>query len=67
MKLYVFYPDGHGPVTFMVAASSEAEARAAVEQRLASEPPDWLYGGTWPESYTLEVYQPGEVAINDNG
>jgi len=32
MKLYAFFPDGHGPFSFFVMAETEAEAVLAVEK-----------------------------------
>lgn len=32
MKLYAFYPDGHGPFSFFVMAETEEEAIAAIEE-----------------------------------
>ena len=66
MKLYVFRPDGHGPLTFMVLADSEVEAMNYVYTYIASQEDLYRddYFGT--DFYACEVYDVGEVAINDN-
>ena len=67
MKLYVWRPDGHGQKTFMVVAASEDEGRQAVTAYI-KENYDSDYGsdGWGTDYYMLEVFEPGQVAENDN-
>ena len=66
MKLYILRPGGHGEHTLIVCADGEAAAMAA-----------FMESPYWPEVaktrrllgegyYTVEIYNPGEVAVNDN-
>jgi hypothetical protein len=64
IRMYVFRPDGHGPPTYMVAAESAIAARIALQAYLLQRPipPDPFV----EESYTLEMYDVGQVTENDN-
>ena len=79
MKLYAFQPRGHGEFSFFVCAASEEEARQAVDahirQRkqqhvLAIERCDYesdcRAAGWGTDYYELTVFEPGQVAENDN-
>lgn len=63
-RLYGFYPDGHGPLSFFVVAGSEEEARKAINKFVADHPP--LYREEWPQNYEVEVVDAGQVLVNDN-
>lgn len=72
MKLYAFYPKGHGSYSFFVQASSEQEAMRMVSEYIKDHHTDekgWFkyeaYGwGT--EEYIMQVFEPGQVAENPN-
>lgn len=67
MKLYAFYPRGHGPSSFFVAAEDEQGARDSVSKFVASDKGATLYGADcWPHQYEVEEFEPGAVAINGN-
>jgi hypothetical protein len=66
IKLYAWQPDGHGSLSFFVAAGSEAEARAAIQQHIADEKIDNYECGGWPSDFDLIVVDVGEVVTNDN-
>jgi hypothetical protein len=72
MKIYCWRPNGHGPLTFSVLASSEVEAQTIIDNyiqehfresngRLRYEAQGWDTGG-----YELFVYQPGQVMVHEN-
>ena len=65
MRMFVWRPDGHGPYTFSVLAETQAEAVLAVVSEVQKINDSWLTGG-WPDGFTLEMYSPGQVALNDN-
>jgi hypothetical protein len=67
-KLYGFYPDGHGPVSFFVMAEDENEARATITRYTQTqEDYESYYVRDWPDSYTqvCEVGN-GQVLTNHN-
>lgn len=71
MQLYLWSPNGHGPLSFIVVAESEEAARAAVETHIEAKHPARPGHGPieragWPASYTLEVYAPNVVAEHQN-
>lgn len=55
MKLYAFYPKGHGQDSYFVCAASEAEARLAVETK-----------PHYADDYLMEIFEAGQVAENSN-
>lgn len=66
MKLYVFRPDGHGGETFAVIEESKEKALENIIEHM-----DKHYICTTKELlmsdyYTLEVYEQGQVMVNDN-
>jgi len=76
MKLYVFRPNGHGPLSWFVVANSHDEAitevQAEIDRRrtLAPGAQDWLskhdYDG-WDEGeYELETHGIGVVVSHAN-
>lgn len=80
MKLYAWKPRGHGEQSFFVAAESEGEARAAVDEEiqrllnLSSCDEDYWgdvythadFNGWGTDYYVLTVVEPGIVLRNDN-
>lgn len=64
MHLYLFRPQGHGPATFIVMADNEEEARKSVLVNKEYLHPCGLSADL--DEYDVEVYEAGEVAINDN-
>ncbi len=79
MKLYVWQPDYHGPLSFFVMAESEEKAEAEVNKYIhnhrkktintdkieqAITPYD--YDGLGSEGYSVKIYNENEVVINDN-
>jgi len=72
MKLYAFQPNGHGEKSFFVIAESEKEAREFVSKKIAEllangegySNYDFSSWGT--DYYRLEVFEIGQVALNDN-
>ena len=68
LRLYAFRPEGHGPQSFYVMASSEDHARAMVDEYVQDMRENQnIYGADeWPGNYTMEVAGIGEVMSNDN-
>ena len=71
MKLYVWRPKGHGELTFMVVAETMEDATIAVirhiqEHYTISAYPIYEAQGFGGGYYQLEIYEPGEVAENNN-
>ena len=81
MKLYAFKPNGHGEFSFFVMAENEQKAREAVdrygEKTKLYQGEDWEEGtrlnrdkhemqGWGSDYYSVEKYDPGEVAVNNN-
>jgi len=65
LKLYAFQPQGHGELSFFTIASSEDEARAAVDKHIKDTDCAWTNGwGT--DYYKLTVVEVGQVIENDN-
>lgn len=66
MKLYVMRPKGRGKLTFMVCAASQEEAMEAIRVTFERYDP-YDYKQCWgTDYYRLEVYETGQVAVNDN-
>lgn len=79
MKLFCFYPTGHGPLSYFVMAETKDEAVAAIKKELEkiyadnyhSSPIEdqYEYGHFYKsngESHKLEILEPLEVAMNEN-
>jgi hypothetical protein len=76
LRLFAFQPSGHGEPSFFVLASSEDEARKAIDARVAEvyassehEPygyDAWKDNSYGPDYYQLTVVSRGEVIENDN-
>lgn len=67
MFLYAWYPKDNGPWSFFVTAMNKEAAYKAVEEYRNKECISIEYFLTnWPVDYDLEVFAPGEVAINNN-
>ena len=69
VRLFAWQPQGHGELSFFVAARSEAEAREAVEKYIDNLGPGWrkAYEGKWgTDYYELTVLEVGQVITNDN-
>lgn len=69
MRLFVFRPNVYGANTFAVCASSDREARQAVEEHIEKTKGVWKLDEADSDGesiYKLEVYGPGQVAENDN-
>ena len=67
MFLYAWYPKGNGPWSFFVTAmNQEAAYKAVKEYRKKGRKTDSYFLANWPVDYDLEVFTPGEVAINNN-
>lgn len=71
MQLYLWSPNGHGPLSFMVVAESEEAARAAVDAHIEATHParpghEPIERAGWPKEYALEVYASGVVAEHQN-
>jgi hypothetical protein len=72
-KLFVFRPLSHGPSSFFVMAKNESEANATIEKFITEETErsilkgyDFDAEGFGTEDYELIVFEPGQVATNDN-
>jgi len=68
MNMFVFRPEGHGPLTFMVLAASKADAYDRVREYVNSKRrsgESYEYLG-WPRFYQCEGYPSGVVATNCN-
>ena len=74
MKLFAFYPNGHGPESFFVMAESLEQAKAQVQQFhsmykyidypiLKPVEDGYCIGET---EYTIEEYSENQVAFNNN-
>lgn len=68
MRLYVWRPDGHGPLSFFVMAEDEATARAAVDARVKAllKRHGYYVSGWGTSDYELTVYEAGEVVEHAN-
>lgn len=67
MKLFVFRPNGHGAETFAVMEDNEDAAKIKVLKAIQED----NYMCTSVESflsedYSTEIYEQGQVAVNDN-
>ncbi len=64
MKLYAFYPEGHGLRSFFVVADNETDARKQVDEYVKKYMDTILEYETseWPEDYELKVFDVGQVA-----
>lgn len=70
MKLYAWYPQSYGPLSFFTMAETEEEAETAVRKYRK----DMIQEGGmskyfmvgWPSQYRLVTFEQGEVAINNN-
>jgi hypothetical protein len=65
-SLFVWRPDGHGPLTLSVMSESQEQAEQAVRQYISVPRDDDSNCGNWPEGYTLEIYGLNQVTENDN-
>jgi len=64
LRLYGFYPEGHGPLSFFVADTSLQQAKEKVEAYIAKHKP---YGSRdWPGEYEVAEVDVGVVLINNN-
>lgn len=66
MFLYAWHPDSHGPYSFFVMAMNKEGAEKAVKEFIKNQGGSRYFNGSWPVDYNLEVFAPGEVAINNN-
>ena len=72
MKLYVFRPKGHGPLSFYIMAANEVQARLEIDKWIAGAlkrnkfVSNWEVNGWGTDEYELEIYEPLQVAVNDN-
>lgn len=66
MKLYVYRPEGHGSLTFMVMAETEEAAFKAVMQVAKDECRDYEAGYLKDSGTKPEIYEELEVAVNYN-
>ncbi len=66
MNLYVWQPKGHGPYSFFVMEGTKKDAIEAVKRFIKHSGGPKYFNGSWPRDYNLEVFSPGEVAINNN-
>lgn len=76
MKLYAWQPKGHGELSWFVMATSEAEAKATVDQEIKRrsllpwhEPDQIVDGMVWgwgTDYYQLTVLDPGQPISNSN-
>jgi hypothetical protein len=75
MKLYAFQPKGHGQKSFFVMAESEKEAKEFVAKKIAEllaneedgiSYSDYDFSGWGTDYYCLEVFEVGQVVLNDN-
>lgn len=64
VKLFAWQPQGHGELSFFVAARGEEEAREAVDKYIANE--QYRVGGWGTDYYELTVVEVGQVITNDN-
>lgn len=66
-KLYAFQPDGHGPYSFFVMASSLDAAKKAVENYIKEQSLSGYDSLGWDtDCYNITVMNEGEVITNDN-
>ena len=65
-KLYAWQPEGHGPLSFFVAADSKQEAEESVRRYLFENKTDNYDRGGWPLNFELSVVEKGIVVANDN-
>ena len=74
VRLFAWQPKGHGEYSFFVAATSEDEARKAVNDYIALHKGkddghylnDYEIGGWETDYYKLTVLNPGQVITNCN-
>jgi hypothetical protein len=64
IRLFGFYPSGHGALSFFVAAASLNEAREMVDDYVKKQKP--MYNEEWPGEYEVTEALPGLVLINNN-
>lgn len=68
MKLFIFRPIEYGPLTYIVMAEDEQQARTFVKTYQENE--DWgtldIQTSNGKEMYELEIYEMGQVAVNPN-
>ena len=71
VKLYAFYPSGHGPLSFFICCYSKDVAVSKINDYIEAEFKDGNLSGYdfdgFPDDYTCEEYKVNRVAINDNG
>lgn len=58
MKLYAFYYQGFGNDSYFVVAENEEKAREYVDKMADNR--------VWPDRYTMEVFDVGQVATHQN-
>ena len=71
MRLYVWRPIGHGQFTFVTVSKSLEDATAAItkhihENYIRNGRVEYEAYGWDSDHYEIEVYEPGQVAENDN-
>lgn len=69
MFLYAWHPDSHGPLSFFVMENTEETAIIAVQKWIDEQKQQGLssyFIDNWPKNHELEVFSPGEVAVNNN-
>ena len=66
MKLYAWYPEGHGSWSFFVMEETKEDAVKAIKQFIKDSKESNYFYESWPHKYELEVCVKGEVAINNN-
>lgn len=69
MKLYCWFPKGHGQLSFSVMAQDEGSARAAVDaqvEKARHDQGDYSVKGWGTEYYSLAIFGAGEVVEHRN-
>ncbi len=68
MNMFIFTPDGHGPLTFMVLADTKLNAIGLVDEQVRRMRKDGFNYDTagWPENYECACYPSGVVATHYN-
>jgi len=66
LKLFAFYPEGHGVKSFFIMAKDKETAMAKVESfcKKKNEYGYVYYKGN--DYYYIEEYDENEIAVNDN-
>jgi hypothetical protein len=70
MKLYVFSFQGYGAPFLCIVAETEGDARRIVAEYIKTHPSANKYIDSsliskenWPDSYDMEIYEPGQIAF----